>query len=71
VKISDLDIFKDKGEAGIAEFIESGVISKLKDGVKLLSDGDIDFPIKVKVHRASQKAVEKIKAQGGDVEVLQ
>ena len=71
VKISDLDIFKNKGEAGIGDFLESGVVDKLKDGVKLLANGDIDFPIKVKVHKASAKAIEKIKAQGGDVEVLQ
>jgi len=32
--------------------------------------GDIDFPIKISVHKASQKAVEKIRAKGGDVEVL-
>ena len=31
-------------------------MSKLKDGVKLLSDGEIGFAIKVKVHKASQKA---------------
>ena len=70
VKIGDLDVFKGKGEAGIEDFLESGVVGKVQDGVKLLSDGDIDFPIKVKVHKASAKAIEKIKAQGGDVEVL-
>jgi len=70
VKIGDLDIFKGKAEAGIEDFLKSGVVGKLKDGVKLLSDGEIDFPIKVKVHKASAKAIEKIKAQGGDVEVL-
>ena len=71
VKISDLEIFKDKGEAGIEEFMESGVINKLLDGVKLLANGDINFAIKVKVHKASQNAIDKIKAQGGEVEVLQ
>jgi large subunit ribosomal protein L15 len=71
VKISDLDIFKDKGEAGIEEFLQSGLVGKIRDGVKLLSNGDIDFAIKVKVHKASSKAIDKIKAQGGEVEVLQ
>ena len=70
VKIGDLHVFKGKGEAGLKDFIETGLIGKVKDGVKLLSDGDIDFPIKVKVHKASAKAIEKIKAAGGDVEVL-
>jgi large subunit ribosomal protein L15 len=42
----------------------------MKDGIKLLSGGEIDFPIKVAVHKASRKAIEKIKSLGGDVEVL-
>ena len=71
VKIGDLQVFKGKGEAGLKDFIEIGLIGKVKDGVKLLSDGDIDFPLKVKVDKASQKAIEKIKALGGDVEVAQ
>jgi large subunit ribosomal protein L15 len=70
VKVGDLDRLKGKEEVGIQEYLESGIIGKLKDGVKLLSNGDIDFAIKVKVHKASNKAIEKIKAQGGDVEVL-
>jgi large subunit ribosomal protein L15 len=71
VKVGDLDRFKGKGEAAIQDLVEAGVVGKLKDGVKLLSDGDIDFAIKIKVHKASNKAIEKIRAQGGDVEVLQ
>jgi large subunit ribosomal protein L15 len=70
VKISDLEMFKGKSEAGVEDFMETGIINKVLDGVKLLSDGDIDFAIKVKVHKASHKAIEKIKAQGGEVEVL-
>ena len=43
MKVGDLDVFKGKGEAGIEDFLKSGMVGKLKDGVKLLSDGDIDF----------------------------
>ena len=71
VKIGDLQVFKGKSEAGLQDFIESGLIGKIRDGVKLLSDGDIDFPLKVKVHKASQKAIDKMKAVGGEVEVAQ
>ena len=71
VKIGDLQVFKGKSEAGLQDFVESGLIGKVRDGVKLLSDGDIDFPLKVKVYKASQKAIDKIKARGGEVEVAQ
>jgi large subunit ribosomal protein L15 len=70
VKVSDLETFKGTGTASIEEFLESGLITKLKDGVKLLSNGEIDFAIKVQVHKASKKAIEKIQAAGGEVEVL-
>ncbi len=70
VKVSDLETFKTRGQAGIEDFLEAGIVGKIKDGIKLLSNGDIDFPIKVKVHKASQKAIDKIKAKGGEVEVL-
>jgi large subunit ribosomal protein L15 len=70
IKVGDLEVFKGKEQVGIQDLVESGFIKNLKDGIKLLSDGDIDFSIKVTVHKASQKAIEKIKAQGGDVEVL-
>ncbi len=70
IKIGDLEVFKGKDQINIQDFIESGFIKNMKNGIKLLSDGDIDFPIKITVHKASQKAIEKVRAQGGDVEVL-
>ena len=70
IKIGDLAVFKGQERVGIEEILRSGFIKKMKDGIKLLSDGEIDFPIKIQVHKASERAIEKIKAQGGDVEVL-
>ena len=70
VKIADLEAFKGKEEIGIQDFFEAGLVKKSNSLVKLLSDGEIDFPIKIRVHKASSKAVEKIKSKGGDVEVL-
>jgi large subunit ribosomal protein L15 len=70
VKIADLEVFKGKEKVGIEDYLQRGLIKDVKSGVKLLSDGDIDFSITVAVHRASRKAIEKIQARGGDVEVL-
>lgn len=70
VKVGDLVIFKDTGKAGVEDFTQHGLVAKLKDGIKLLADGELDFAIKVVVHKASKQAVEKIRARGGDVEVL-
>jgi large subunit ribosomal protein L15 len=70
VKIVDLEIFKGKEKVEIEDFFTTGLVKEIKSGIKLLSDGDIDFSIKVSVHKASKKAIEKIEAQGGEVEVL-
>ena len=70
VNIAQLKIFEGKSEIGIEDLINKGVVKDIKAGIKLLSDGAIGFPIKVRVHKASQKAIEKIKATGGEVEVL-
>jgi large subunit ribosomal protein L15 len=70
VKVEDLLRFKGKDQVSIQDFMEAGFIKKIRNGVKLLSDGEIDFAIKVTVHKASKKAIEKITAQGGSVEVL-
>ncbi len=70
INIGDLTIFKGKEKVGIEDMLQAGCVKKMKDGIKLLSNGDIDFPIKIAVHKASQKAIEKIKALGGEVEVL-
>jgi large subunit ribosomal protein L15 len=70
IKIADLEILKGKERVGIQDLLESGLIKDMKSGVKLLSGGEINFPIILVVHKASKQAIEKIKAQGGDVEVL-
>lgn len=70
ITVGDLSIFKGKEKINIEDILQAGCVKKMKDGVKLLSGGEIDFTIKITVHRASKKAIEKIQAQGGEVEVL-
>ena len=70
IKIEDLERFKGKETVGIEDIIEAGFVKKIRNGVKLLADGEIDFPIMITVHKASKKAIEKIEAKGGKVEVL-
>jgi len=49
---------------------KAGLFSKLKDGIKLLGDGNISHPLFVKVHKISRAAKEKIEAAGGKVEII-
>lgn len=47
-----------------------GLIKRPSDPVVILGDGDITVPLKVKAHRFSGSAKEKIEAAGGSVELL-
>lgn len=49
---------------------EHKLVKKLKAGVKLLAKGEIDKALTIKVHGVSEAATQKIKAAGGQVEVI-
>lgn len=49
---------------------ERGIVKNLKDGLKILGNGDIDRAITVKAHAISKSARQKIENRGGKVEVL-
>jgi len=49
---------------------ERGMIETALMPVKVLSDGTLGMPLTVKAQRFSRASIEKIKAAGGDVEVL-
>ena len=50
--------------------LEKGLIKDVKSGVRVLGRGEIDKAITVHAHYFSKSAEEKIKAQGGAVEVI-
>jgi large subunit ribosomal protein L15 len=50
---------------------EAELINTLSRPVVILGRGEIKKPLKVKAHRFSRKAVEKIEKAGGTVEVLE
>ena len=70
VNVSELERF-DNGTEVTAELLkESGVISKIKDGVKILGRGELTKKLTVKVSKFSASAQEKIEKAGGKAEVV-
>jgi len=49
---------------------EKGVISNLREGVKVLGGGELDRALTVRAHRFSRSAAERIEAAGGKAEVI-
>lgn len=70
VNVSDLE---KKFEAGATvdaqSLVESGLIKKTLDGIKVLGKGEITKALTVKVDAVSESAKAKIEAAGGTVEV--
>ncbi len=50
--------------------IKRRIVRELKDGLKVLGDGNITRPVVIKAHAFSASAVSKITAAGGKSEVL-
>jgi large subunit ribosomal protein L15 len=55
----------------IETLIKAGVIRRPKDGVRLLSDGDLKAKLSFDIAGASKSAIEKVEKAGGTVKVPQ
>lgn len=70
VNVSRLNIFEDGTEVTPELLKANGVISKIKDGVKILGHGDLEKKLVVKATKFTKGAMEKIESNGGNVEVI-
>ncbi len=70
VKLEDLDRFETGSSVGPQDFIRAGLVRKIRDGIKLLANGEIKQPLTVQVHKASAAAIQKVEAAGGKVELI-
>jgi large subunit ribosomal protein L15 len=62
--------FPQGGEVTMDLLYERGVVSKRRDGLKILGRGEISTALNVKVSKITESARKKIEAAGGSVEVL-
>ena len=47
-----------------------GIVKNVKDGIKILGDGDLKHALTVRANKFSKSAVEKIQKAGGVTEVV-
>jgi large subunit ribosomal protein L15 len=50
--------------------VKTGVIRRVKDGLRLLGRGEITAKLNIEVHGASKSAIEAIEKAGGTVKIL-
>ena len=70
INVDRLNIFENGTEITPEVLLERRVISKVKDGVKILGNGTLEKSLTVKGCKFSKSAAEKIEAAGGKVEVI-
>ena len=71
VNMDDLEKhFKSGDTVTPEEIVSRGILSDLKDGLKVLAFGEISIKLKVSAHKFSKAAAEKITKAGGEVTTL-
>ena len=70
INLSQLNNFEDGAEVNPMILKELGLVKNLKDGLKVLGEGELTKKLNVKAHKFSQSAVELIEKAGGKAEVI-
>ena len=70
VNVKDLNDFEENTKITPELLKECGFIKNVRDGVKILGDGELTVKVDVSAHFFSETAKEKIEAAGGKAEVI-
>jgi large subunit ribosomal protein L15 len=70
INIAQLELFAAGSVIDPAAIIEKGLISNIRDGIKILAKGSITKAFTVKAHKFSASAKDQIIAAGGTVEEI-
>ena len=70
INLRDLNRFEPNASLDTEALKKAGLVKKPEDGIKLLGNGEVAFPVFIKVHKVSNSAKEKIEALGGTVEII-
>ena len=70
VNVSELNRFEDGTEVTPELLKEAGLAKQVKDGIKILGNGDLEKNLTVKAHKFSKTAAQKIEEKGGKAEVI-
>ncbi len=70
INLHDLSRIGDLEVITVDALYERGIIKNIKDGLKVLGDGEIKRPVTVKANAFSSAALKKLAAAGGKAEVV-
>ena len=70
VNVKDLNGFDNGAVVDLDALVEAGIVKQVKDGVKILGNGELTKELTVKAAKFSKSAAEKIEKAGGKAEVI-
>ena len=70
VNVGELEGLEAGTEVTPELLIRTGVLRDIRDGLKILGDGEVTKQLTVRAHKFSKTAVQKLQAAGGTAEVL-
>ena len=59
-----------KAKINADSLLNNGIMSKLKDGIKLLGNGELKSKIDIEVSIASNSAIKAVEALGGNISII-
>lgn len=70
INVKDLNKFEDGAVVDVEAMVAAGLVKQVKDGVKVLGNGELEKKLTVKAAKFSKSAAEKIEKAGGKAEVI-
>ncbi|MEK7841232.1 MAG: 50S ribosomal protein L15, partial [Deltaproteobacteria bacterium] len=70
INIERLSVFNKEDVVDAEILTAKGIVKNIKDGIKILGDGEIKIPLTVKADKFTAAAVKKIEAAGGKAKVV-
>ena len=70
VNVETLNRFEDGSMVDPVALVESGILKNVQEGIRILGNGELKKKLTVRASGFTKSAEEKIKAAGGNVEVI-
>lgn len=70
INLKDLNTIEDVDMITPEVLLERGIIKDIKDGLKVLGEGELNKPVTIKADAFSASALQKILSAGGKAEVI-
>lgn len=70
INVSSLNRFEDGSTVDLEAMRNAGLVKQVKDGVKVLGNGDLEKKLTVKAVKFTKGAADKIEKAGGKAEVI-